>query len=78
MVLEKTLESPLECKEIKPVQPKGDQSWIFIARTDAEAETPEISEGTPLNVGWEATRSQTNNLLKRFESEHLQATWDRE
>ena len=40
MVLEKSLESPLYCKEIKPVNPKGDQSWIFIGRTDAEAETP--------------------------------------
>ena len=39
VVLEKTLESPLDCKEIKPVYPKGNQSWIFIGRTDAEAET---------------------------------------
>ena len=39
-VLEKTLESPLDCKEIKPVNRKGNQSWIFIRRTDAEAETP--------------------------------------
>ena len=40
MVLGKTLESPLDCKEIQPVHPKGDQSWMFIGRTDAEAETP--------------------------------------
>ena len=40
MVLEKTLESPLDCKEIQPVHPKGDQSWVFIRKTDAEAETP--------------------------------------
>ena len=40
MVLEKTLESPLHCKEIQPVHPKGDQSWVFIERTDVEAETP--------------------------------------
>ena len=39
MVLEKTLESPLDCKEIQPVHPKGDQSWVF-TRTDAKAETP--------------------------------------
>ena len=39
-VLEKTLESPLDCKEIEPVHPKGNQSWIFIGSTDAEAETP--------------------------------------
>ena len=40
VVLEKTLESPLDCKEIQPVHPKGNQSWIFIGRTDDEAETP--------------------------------------
>ena len=40
MVLEKTLESALDCKEIEPVNPKGNQSCIFIGRTDAEAETP--------------------------------------
>ena len=39
-MLEKTLESPLDCKEIQPVYPKGNQSWIFIGRTDAEGETP--------------------------------------
>ena len=39
-MLEKTLESLLDCKEIQPVNPKGDQSWVFIERTDAEAETP--------------------------------------
>ena len=40
MVLKKTLESPLDCKEIQPVHPKGDQSWVFIGRTDAEDEIP--------------------------------------
>ena len=40
VLLEKTLESPLDCKEIQPVHPKEDQSWVFIGRTDAEAETP--------------------------------------
>ena len=39
-MLEQTLKSPLVCKEIQPVHPKGDQSWVFIGRTDAEAETP--------------------------------------
>ena len=39
VVLENTLESPLDCKEIQPVHPKGDQSWVFIGRTDVEAET---------------------------------------
>ena len=40
MVLEKTLESPLDYKKIQPVHPKGDQSWVFIGRTDSDAETP--------------------------------------
>ena len=40
MVLQKTLESPLDCKEIQPVHPKGDQSWVFTGGTDVEAETP--------------------------------------
>ena len=40
VLLEKTLESPLDCKEIQPVHPKGDQSWVFIGGTDVEAETP--------------------------------------
>ena len=39
-VSEKTFESPLDCKEIQPVHPKGDQSWLFIVRTDAEVESP--------------------------------------
>ena len=42
VMLEKILESPLDCKEIQPVHPKGNQSWIFIGRTDAEAETPKL------------------------------------
>ena len=49
MVLEKTLESPLNCKEIQQVHPKGNQSWIFIGRTDAEAETP---TGPPESKNW--------------------------
>ena len=50
VVLEKTLESPLDCKEIQPVHPKGNQSWIFIGRTDAEAETPIL--GPPDAKSW--------------------------
>ena len=42
VMLEKTLESPLDCKEIQPVHPKGDQSWVFIGGTDVEAETPTL------------------------------------
>ena len=50
MVLEKTLENPLVCKEIQPVHLKGDQSWMFIGRTDAKAETPIL---WPLHAkGW--------------------------
>ena len=40
MLLEETLENPLDCKEIQPAHPEGDQSWVLIGRTDAEAETP--------------------------------------
>ena len=50
VVLEKTLESPLDCKELQPVHPKGDQSWVFIGRTDAEAETP-IPDGKNWLIG---------------------------
>ena len=49
VVLEKILESPLDCKEIQPVHPKGNQSWIFIGRTDAEAETPILWLPDPKN-----------------------------
>ena len=50
VVLEKTLESPLDCKEIQPVHPKGDQSWVFTWRTDIEAETPVL--WPPHEKGW--------------------------
>ena len=50
MVLEKTLESPLDCKDIQPVHPKGDQSWVFIGRTDVEAET--LILGPPDGKSW--------------------------
>ena len=42
MVLEKTLESPLDCKKVQPVHPEREKSWVFIGRTDAEAETPTL------------------------------------
>ena len=53
VVLEKTLESPLDCKEIQPVHPKGDQYWLFFGRTDAEAETPILwpPDGKTLLIG---------------------------
>ena len=50
VVLEKTLESPLDCKEIQPVNPKGNQSWVFIGRTDAKAKTPVL--WPPDAKGW--------------------------
>ena len=49
VVLEKTLESPLDCKEIQPVHPNGDQSWVFIGRTDTKAETPILWPPDPKN-----------------------------
>ena len=55
MVLEKTLESPLDCKEIQPVHSKGDQSWEFIGRTDAEAETPILGHLMPRTDSLEKT-----------------------
>ena len=55
MVLEKTLESPLDCKEIQPVHPKGDQSWVFIGRTDAEAETPILWPPHAESTHWKKT-----------------------
>ena len=52
VVLEKTLESPLDCKEIQPVLPKGDHPWVFIGRTNVEAETPWCKELTHLERPW--------------------------
>ena len=71
VVLEKTLESPLDCKEIKPVNPKGNQSWIFIGRTDAKAEAPNIgylrrradSLEKTLMLGKRRRRQQRTNWL---------------
>ena len=54
LVLKKTLESPLDCKEIQPVHPKGDQYWVFIGRTDAEAEAPVLWPDDVKNwLSWE-------------------------
>ena len=59
VVLGKTLESPLDCKEIKPFNPKGSQSWIFIGRTDAEAETPILwpPDGKKWSWCWERLKA---------------------
>ena len=64
VVLEKTLESPLDCKENKPVNPKGNQSWIFIGRIDAEAETP---------ILWPSDVRRADHLKRRWCSERLRA-----
>ena len=60
MLLEKTLESPLDCKEIQPVHPKGDQSWVFIGRTDVEAEItilwPPHAKSGPIGKDFDAGR----------------------
>ena len=60
MVLEKTLESPLDCQEFKPVNPKGNQSWIFIGRTDAEADVPilQLPHGKSWQRPWSWERLQ--------------------
>ena len=82
VVLEKTLESFLISKEIKPVQPKGDQSWIFIGRTDAEAETPIlwprdvknwlIEKDPDAGKDWRQEETETieDKIMRYYESSH--------
>ena len=76
-MLEKTLESPLDCKEIQPVHPKGDQSWVFIGRTDVEAETPILwplmrransFEKTPMLGKIEGRRRRGRWRMRRLDS----------
>ena len=77
VVLEKTLESPLDCKEIKPVDPKGNQSWIFIGRTDAETEAPIIwqpDEKTRL-IGKDADAGKDWNQEEKGMTEDEMAGW---
>ena len=62
VVLEKILEIPLDCKEIQPVHPKGNQPWIFIGRTDAEAETPIL--GSPDGKSWLTVKDHDAGRLK--------------
>ena len=62
VVLEKTLESPLDCKEIQPVHPKGDQSWVFTGRTDVEAETPIFG-----HLMWRADSLEKTWMLEKIE-----------
>ena len=80
VVLEKTLESPLDWKEIQPVHPKGNQSWIFIRRTDAEAETPVLwppdSSGKTLILGKiEVRRRGDNRGWDGWMASQTQWTW---
>ena len=65
MVLEKTLESSLDCKEIQPVYPKGDQTWIFTGRTDAKAEAPIL--WPPDGKNWFSGKDpDATNILQQF------------
>ena len=69
VVLRKTLESPLNCKEVKPVNPKGNQSWIFIGRTDAEAETPIL--WPPVGKSWLSGKDPDVGLEWRWEEKQM-------
>ena len=72
VVLEKTLQSPLDCKEIQPVHPKGDQSWVFIGRTDVEAETPVLQP--PDAKSWLIWKDP--DAGKGWRQEEKGMTWD--
>ena len=65
MELEKTLENPLDCKTIKPVSPKGNQPWIFIGRTDAEAEVPVLATWCKKLIHWKRSRCWEKTLMLR-------------
>ena len=70
-MLAKTLESPLDCKEIQPVHPKGNQSWIFIGRTDAEAETPNFG-----HLMWRTDSFEKTLMLGKIEGRRRKG-WQR-
>ena len=74
MVLEKTLESPLDCKEIQPVHPKADQSWVFIGRTDVEAETRILWPLMGRNESFEKTL-MLGKIEGRRRSERQRVRW---
>ena len=74
VVLEKTLDSPLHCKEIQPVHPKGDQSWVFIGRTDVEAETPTL--WPPDVKSWLIWKDPNAGKDWRQEEKGRQRGWD--
>ena len=73
VVLEKTLESPLDCKEIKPVNTKGNQTWIFIGRTDAEAEAPIL--GPPDVKSWLIRKDPDAGKDWRHEEKVMTRRW---
>ena len=78
VVLEKTLKNPLDCKEIKPVNPKGNQPWIFIGRTDAESETPILwpPDAKTLMLGKiEGKRRRDNRRWDVWKASSTQWTW---
>ena len=68
LMLEKTLESPLDCKEIQPVHPNGDQSWVFTGRTDVEAETPVIGHLMRRAHSLETTQFSNNLYGQRIQT----------
>ena len=77
VVLEKILESPLDCKEIQPVHPKGNRSWIFIGRTDAEAETPIFwpPDAKNWHIGKDPHAGKDRRQEERGTTEHEMAGW---
>ena len=77
VLLEKTLQSPLDCKEIQPVHPKGNQSWIFIGRTDAEAEAPILCppDGKSWLTGKDCDAGQDCRQEEKGMTEHEMVGW---
>ena len=74
VVLEKTLESPLDCKEIQPVYPKGDRSWVFIGKTDVEAKTPIL--WPPGGKSWLILKDPFPSLMGKIEG-RMRREWQR-
>ena len=75
VVLEKTLESPLDCKEIQPVHPNGDQTWVFIGKTDAEAETPILWPAKSWLIGKDPDAGRDWGQEKKGTTEDEMAGW---
>ena len=75
--MEKTLESPLDCKEIQPVHPKGDQSWLFTGRTDVEAETPILwpPDGKSLLIGKDPDAGKDRGQEEKGMTENEMVGW---